>query len=61
MGKISQGEFLGRLREQNSHYAAGEFEVLGEYAGISTPLPCRCLVCGNVWDGNPDSMLRRNA
>lgn len=61
MGKISQGEFLGRLREQNSHYAAGEFDVLGEYAGISTPLPCRCLVCGNVWDGNPDSMLRRNA
>lgn len=61
MGKISRGEFLGRLREQNSHYAATEFEVLGEYAGISTPLPCRCLVCGNVWDGNPDSMLRRNA
>lgn len=61
MGKISQGEFLGRLRDRNSHYAASEFEVVGEYAGIGTPLPCRCLVCGNVWDGNPDSMLRRNA
>lgn len=61
MGKISQGEFLGWLCERNSHYAAGEFEVVGEYAGISTPLPCRCLVCSNVWDGNPDSMLRRNA
>lgn len=61
MGKISQGEFLGWLCERNSHYAAGEFEVVGEYAGISTPLTCRCLVCSNVWDGNPDSMLRRNA
>lgn len=61
MGKISQGEFLGRLRDRNSHYAVSEFEVVGEYAGIGTPLPCRCLVCGNVWDGNPDSMLRRNA
>lgn len=35
--------------------------MLGEYAGISTPLRCRCLVCGDVWDGNPDSMLRRNS
>lgn len=56
MEKLSQGEFLERLRERNSHYADGEFEVLGEYAGISAPLRCRCLVCGNVWDGNPDSM-----
>lgn len=61
MGKLSQGEFLERLRERNSHYADGEFEVLGGYAGISTPLRCRCLVCGNVWDGNPDSMLWRNS
>ena len=61
MGKLSQDEFLARLRDRNSHYAAGEFEVLGEYAGISAPVRCRCLVCGNVWDGNPDSMLRRNS
>lgn len=61
MGKIGHDEFLGRLRERNSHYANGEFEVIGDYAGISTPLRCRCLVCGNVWGGNPDSMLRRNA
>ncbi|WP_432315891.1 hypothetical protein [Collinsella aerofaciens] len=61
MGKMNQDEFLGRLRNRNSHYAAGEFEVLGEYAGIGAPLRCRCLVCGNVWDGNPDSMLRRNS
>lgn len=57
MGKLSNDEFLRRLRERNSHYADGEFEVLGEYAGISTPLRCRCLVCGDIWDGNPDSML----
>ena len=61
MGKLSQGEFLERLREHNSHYTDGEFEVLGEYTGISIPLRCRCLVCGNIWDGNPDSMLRRNS
>lgn len=61
MEKLSQGEFLERLRERNSHYADGEFEVLGEYAGISAPLRCRCLVCENVWDGNPDSMLHRNS
>lgn len=61
MGKLSHDEFLRRLRERNSHYADGEFEVLGEYAGISTPLRCRCLVCGDIWDGNPDSMLRRNS
>lgn len=61
MGKLSHDEFLRRLQERNSHYADGEFEVLGEYAGISTPLRCRCLVCGDVWDGNPDSMLRRNS
>lgn len=61
MGKLSQGEFLERLRERNSHYAAGEFEVLGEYAGINAPLRCRCLVCGNVWDGNPSSMLCRDS
>lgn len=61
MGKLSNDEFLRRLRERNSHYADGEFEVLGEYAGISTPLRCRCLVCGDIWDGNPDSMLRRNS
>lgn len=61
MGKLSHDEFLRRLRERNSHYADGEFEVLGEYAGISTPLRCRCLVCDDVWDGNPDSMLRRNS
>lgn len=34
MGKLSHDEFLRRLRERNSHYADGEFEVLGEYAGI---------------------------
>lgn len=61
MGKLSHDEFLRRLRERNSHYADGEFEVLGEYTGISTPLRCRCLVCGDIWDGNPDSMLRRNS
>lgn len=61
MGKLSHDEFLRWLRERNSHYADGEFEVLGEYADISTPLRCRCLVCGDVWDGNPDSMLRRNS
>lgn len=61
MGKLSPGEFLDRLRERNSHYADGEFEVIGEYIGISTPLSCRCLVCGNIWNGNPDSMLRRNS
>lgn len=61
MGKLSNDEFLRRLRERNSHYADGEFEVLGEYAGISTPLRCRCLVCGDIWDGNPDSMLRWNS
>ena len=61
MGKLGQGEFLERLRERNSHYADGEFELLDEYTGISTPLRCRCLVCGNVWDGNPESMLRRNS
>ena len=61
MGKLSRDEFLARLRDRNSHYAAGEFEVLGEYAGISAPVRCRCLVCDNVWDGNPDSMLRRNS
>lgn len=61
MGKIGHDEFLRRLQECNSHYAAGEFEVIGEYDGISVPLRCRCLVCGNVWDGNPDSMLRRNS
>ena len=61
MGKLSHDEFLARLRYHNSHYADGEFDVLGEYAGISAPLRCRCLVCGNVWVGNPDSMLRRNS
>lgn len=61
MTKLTHDEFLERLRERNSHYAADEFEVLGEYAGISAPLRCRCLVCGKVWDGNPDSMLRRNS
>ena len=61
MGKMSRDEFLGRLQERNSHYAAGEFEVIGEYDGISVPLRCRCLVCANVWDGNPDSMLGRAA
>ena len=61
MGKLSHDEFLARLRYHNSHYADGEFDVLGEYAGISAPLRCRCLVCGNVWVGNPDSMLSRNS
>ena len=61
MGKLSHDEFLRRLRERNSHYADGEFEVLGSYVGTSTPIRCHCLVCGNVWNGNPDSMLRRNS
>ena len=53
MGKISQGEFLGRLRDRNSHYAASEFEVVGEYAGIGTPLHVAALCAATYGTATP--------
>lgn len=36
--KLTHKEFLEKLKENNSHYSEGEFEVISDYVNYSTPI-----------------------
>lgn len=51
--------FLASLRERNTSYANGEFEVVGRYRSRSAKIECRCLRegCGREWKATAGSLL----
>lgn len=50
--KISNAEFLLRLKENNNNVLP-----LEEYKGMDVKMKCKCLKCGNEWEVEPHSLL----
>ena len=60
----------GRLRTSNSHRKSQtafeeavksvnpNIDVVGVYASNRTPIQCRCIICGCLWNGLPFNILR---
>ncbi len=49
----SKQQFIAELDKFNPMY-----EVLGEYKNNSSPIKCRCKICGNEWNPRPTTLLR---
>ena len=45
--------FIDRMKILNP-----SIEIIGTYINNSTPIQCRCGNCGNVWENNPQHLLR---
>lgn len=59
MGKRkTNDEFLKELFLKNKHFANCEFEVLGQYVNIHTPIQCRCKIDGYTWYSEPNHLLQ---
>ena len=52
-------QFLDELKEKNTHYAAGEFEVLGVYTKSVVPIECSCPEHGR-WSTTPSNLIHNN-
>ena len=49
-------QFIEEARQANDRV-----EVLGKYINDSTPITCKCVFCGHVWDSRPRNILKGNA
>ena len=56
--RLTTREFLARLQARNAHVAGGELSVTGTYRSSTTPIECRCNLCGYVWRAHPQSLMR---
>lgn len=45
-------EFKKQLLEINP-----QIEIIGNYINNKTPIQCKCLKCGHVWEARPDNLL----
>ena len=51
--------FLEKLTTKNQFYAAGDFEIIGNYINENTPIACNCKIHG-LWDTSTPKKLLNN-
>ncbi len=52
----TQEQFIEEVCQANNR-----LEVIGEYVNDNTPVKCKCVFCGYVWDAHPRNILRGSA
>lgn len=50
--KKTNEEFIDELSKINPN-----IKILEEYKGSKTKILCKCLICGNIWESKPNSLL----
>lgn len=52
--RATHEHFLQKMKKQGDP----NVEVLATYVDVYTPLPCRCVICGNEWEATPRRLYR---
>jgi Zn finger protein HypA/HybF involved in hydrogenase expression len=55
--KRTHEEFIRVLRERNSKYSSGAFEVIGRYQSDRERVQCKCNRCGHTWLPQASNLL----
>ena len=56
MKKLTHDEFINRLSITNQHFINGDFEVIGVYINIRTPVLCKCKIHDYTWEEVPEKL-----
>ena len=46
--------------ERNLQKVDPSIKVLGDYVNNKTPIKCKCLRCGHLWEARPDALLKEH-
>lgn len=55
---LSHEEFIERFNAYN--LKSDTIEIIGTYVNNSTPITCKCKICGGEWDTKPASLSRKD-
>lgn len=56
--KLSKKHTLESFIEKYKNSINKNLEIIGEYVSLTTPIKCRCKICGNLWNPKPEHIKR---